>query len=289
MKLNVTHSASPCAASVRRTNSARCCRGVSVGSGTGAARGNDTGGTASSPRSRSTSSIRSHSGSISAQPSRGFRRHRRIEVRCLVQHHRRGDVVAPGRHRDRHLVRIALPHREAEALQRLHCLIRAEYPTRRTRPCARTAAWRRVARPVARRPRSTSPGSPPHSSRIIARRRFHRIRHQRRIDAALEALARVGDHLVPPPGQRHTHRIEQRAFDEHGGGGLVAAGRLAADHAGHRLHAGGIGNGAILRRRPCSPCRSAHGTFRLHRAAASAHRRPACPRRTRAAAGRDRR
>ncbi len=69
MKLNVTHSASPRAARVRRASAVRAWAGVSVAAGTGAARGSETGGMASRPRRRSTSSIRSHSGSISAQPS----------------------------------------------------------------------------------------------------------------------------------------------------------------------------------------------------------------------------
>ena len=69
MKLNVTHSANPAAASTRRATARRVCRGVSVAGGTIPLTGSDTGGTASSPRSRSTSSIRSHSGSISARPA----------------------------------------------------------------------------------------------------------------------------------------------------------------------------------------------------------------------------
>ena len=55
---------------------ARAWRGVACGSGTGEARGNETGGTASRPRRRSTSSTRSHSGSISAQPSAALARPR---------------------------------------------------------------------------------------------------------------------------------------------------------------------------------------------------------------------
>ena len=69
MKLNVTHSASPAAASTRRATARRVCRGVNVAGGTIPLTGRDTGGTASSPRSRNTSSIRSHSGSISARPA----------------------------------------------------------------------------------------------------------------------------------------------------------------------------------------------------------------------------
>ena len=53
---------------------------------------------------------------------------------------------------------------------------------------------------------------------------------------------------MPPAGERDADRIEQRAFDEDRRGGFVAAGGLAADHAGHRLHAGRIGDRAILRR-----------------------------------------
>ena len=105
--------------------------------------------------------------------------------------------------------------REAEALQRCHRLIR-----RNIRPAERGDArepQRGVALPGRRR---AGLGD---RARLAAAQfedhrggGFDRIRHQRRIDAALEALARVGDDLVPPSGQRDAHRIEQRAFDEHG-------------------------------------------------------------------------
>ena len=51
------------------------------------------------------------------------------------------------------LRRIAMLHVEAEALQRRDRFVRARYRSRRTRRCARTASWRRAARPAARRPR----------------------------------------------------------------------------------------------------------------------------------------
>ena len=94
----------------------------------------------------------------------------------------------------------------------------------------------------------TSPGSPPQSSSTIAVAASTASGISAGIDAALEALAGVGDDLVAAAGQRDADRIEQRALDEDRGGGLVAAGGLAADDAGHRLHAGGIGDRAVLRR-----------------------------------------
>ena len=69
MKLKVTHSTSPRAASVRRASAVRAWRGLSVRPGTGAARGRLTGGTASRPRRRSTSSMRSHSASTASRPA----------------------------------------------------------------------------------------------------------------------------------------------------------------------------------------------------------------------------
>ena len=167
MKLNVTHSTRPCAASVRRASATRCCRGVSVAGGTGATRGSETGGTASRPRRRSTSSTRSHSGSISAQPSAAFAASAGSSVSRLIERDGRGDVVAPGRHRDGDLVRVAALHREAEAFQRGDRLVRRNVGTAKSGDARE--AHRRVALPGRVVPASvTAPGSPPHRSRIIA-------------------------------------------------------------------------------------------------------------------------
>ena len=143
-------------------------------------------------------------------------------------------------------VGVALPHREAQPFQRRHRLIRRNVGAAEPGDAARSAC-------VASRCQAGSAPAAVTVARLAAAQfqdhrggRLDRIRHQRGIDAALEPLARVGDDLVPPAGQRDADRIEQRAFDEHGGGGFVAAGRLAADHAGDRLHAGGVADRAVL-------------------------------------------
>ena len=92
----------------------------------------------------------------------------------------------------------------------------------------------------------TSPGSPPHSSSTIAvaastasgisagsMPRSNRWRASETIWWRRPVSAtRIGSNSA------HSMNTD--------GGGFVAAGRLAAHHAGHRLHAGGIGDGAIL-------------------------------------------
>ena len=72
------------------------------------------------------------------------------------------------------------------------------------------------------------------------------MRQDRLVDAALEALAGIGAHVVAAAGARDAHGIEQRAFDEALGGVLVAAGVLAADDAAERLGPRGIGDDAVL-------------------------------------------
>ena len=72
------------------------------------------------------------------------------------------------------------------------------------------------------------------------------VRHQSGVEASFEALPRVGNDLMPPPGQRDAHRVEQGTFDEHGAGGFIATGRLAADDTGDRLHARLVADRAIF-------------------------------------------
>ena len=68
-----------------------------------------------------------------------------------------------------------------------------------------------------------------------------------RIEAALEAVARVADDVEPPAGGGGAHRVEQRRLDKHLGRRLGAAGRLAADHAAEALHAAVVGDRGHLR------------------------------------------
>ena len=68
--------------------------------------------------------------------------------------------------------------------------------------------------------------------------------HEVRIDAALEAIARVGVDAELAAGLRDVERLPQRRLDQHVGGVLVAAGGLAAHDAGERLDAVVVGDHA---------------------------------------------
>ena len=68
-----------------------------------------------------------------------------------------------------------------------------------------------------------------------------------RVDAALEAVARVAGDIEPPPGRGGAERIEQRRLDKDFARRLGAAGRLAADHAAEALHPGTVGDRGDLR------------------------------------------
>ena len=73
-----------------------------------------------------------------------------------------------------------------------------------------------------------------------------RFRQEIGVDAAFEPGAGIAVDLVAAPGECHAHRIEQRAFDEHAGGGFADRGGFAAHDAGQRNHAGGVGDDDIL-------------------------------------------
>ena len=63
-----------------------------------------------------------------------------------------------------------------------------------------------------------------------------------RIDAALEAVAGVRDDAEAPAGAGDGARVPERRFDQHIGGGLVAARGLPAHDAGDRLDAVVVGD-----------------------------------------------
>ena len=92
-------------------------------------------GTASRPRRRSTSSIRSFSASTAAQPSAALAALAGSSVGDWSRHDRRGDVVAPGRHRDGDLVGVALPHGEAQPFQRRDRLVGGDVGAAEARRC----------------------------------------------------------------------------------------------------------------------------------------------------------
>ena len=74
------------------------------------------------------------------------------------------------------------------------------------------------------------------------RRQFGAGQGEGRIDAALEAIARIGDDGEFAAGLGDVLRAPQRGFDQHVSGGLVAAGRLAAHHAGEQFDLPVIGD-----------------------------------------------
>ena len=76
------------------------------------------------------------------------------------------------------------------------------------------------------------------------RREFEAGQHEVRIDAALEAIARVGVDAELAAGLRDVERVPQRRLDQHVGGALVAARGLAAHDAGERLDAVVVGDHA---------------------------------------------
>ena len=76
------------------------------------------------------------------------------------------------------------------------------------------------------------------------RRQLQAGDHEIRIDAALEAVARVGIDAELAPGLRDVELVPQRRLDQHVGGGLRAAGGLAAHDAGQRLDGLFIGDDA---------------------------------------------
>ena len=121
------------------------------------------------------------------------------------------------------------------------------------------------------------------------RRELEARHHEVRIDAALEAIARVGVDAELAAGLGDVERLPQRRLDQHVGGALVAARCLAAHDAGERLDAVLVGDHAhgVVERVGLAVERQ-----QLSRRPARGARRD-CPspwrRRTRAAAGRGRR
>ena len=100
------------------------------------------------------------------------------------------------------------------------------------------------------------------------RRDFQTGADKGRVDAALEAIARVADDVEPAAGRGGADRIEQRRLDIDLGRRLGAAGRLAADHAAEALHAVVVGDrgdlrvelvfAAVERQQPLARPREAH-------------------------------
>ena len=76
------------------------------------------------------------------------------------------------------------------------------------------------------------------------RRQLEARQHEGRIDAALEAIARVGIDGELAPGLRDVELVPQRRLDQHVGGRRRAAGGLAAHDAGERFDALLVGDDA---------------------------------------------
>ena len=173
------------------------------------------------------------------------RRARGIKPGRLIERDRLRHVIAPGRHRHRHLHSVAGLHREAQAFERGHRLIGRHRGTAeaaeafeaqagRALPCGRLAGLGHLARLATTK-------LDHHGGRQI-----ERDRRQRLIDAAFEALARIGADVVAAARAGDAHRVEDRAFDEALGRRLVAAGWLAADDAAQRFRPGSVGDDAVL-------------------------------------------
>ena len=152
------------------------------------------------------------------------------------------DVRAPGRHRDLH-------HRPLPA-------------TKKPRwPRMRFISISGTSRPARRLTSSTGKSIGAIVGRLAANhhdlrrraaaqvehhlgRQFETRHHEIRIDAALEAIARIGIDAELAAGLRDVDRIPERGFDQHVGGVLVAAREFAAHDAGERFHALLVGDHA---------------------------------------------
>ncbi len=78
----------------------------------------------------------------------------------------------------------------------------------------------------------------------MLRRELEARQQEGRIDAALEAIARVRIDAELAAGLRDVERLPQRRLDQHVGGRLRAAGGLAAHDAGERFRPGLVGDHA---------------------------------------------
>ena len=216
MNDQVTASTMPRAASARLALRVRIWIGVSTGLRGASPRSNGVDGTRSTPTMRTTSST------MSALPSTSR---------------------PPGRHRDLHASRPARRRRSRAGRARV-----APRPGRRRG--RRAAATRRAEN------RSTRSGASALPATVISRRlaaaevehhagrELEARQHEGRIDAALEAIARIGIDAELAAGLRDVERLPQRRLDQHVGGRLRAAGRLAAHDAGERLDAVLVGDHA---------------------------------------------
>jgi hypothetical protein len=72
--------------------------------------------------------------------------------------------------------------------------------------------------------------------------------HEFRVDAAFEPVAGIGDDAEFAAGARRCHRIPERGLDQHVGGAVLAARKLAAHDAGDRFHAVVVGDHAHVGR-----------------------------------------
>ena len=105
-------------------------------------------------------------------------------------------------------------------------------------------------------------------------REFEPRHHEGRIDAALEAIARIRIDAELAAGLGNIDLVPQRRFDQDISGLFVAAGALAAHNAGHRLHAmivrdhadAGIERvgAAVERQQTLAVARAPHGEIARH-------------------------
>ena len=156
------------------------------------------------------------------------------------------DIRPPGRHPDRQRRRGA---RDGEAERRQHVTdlvvgrIDAGEPLHFGRPGRRSTSRGSGTVPAT----TTSLGTPPQRSSDQPRRKLEAGQHEGRIDAALEAVARIGIDAELAAGLGDGERLPQRRFDQHVDGLIRAAGSLAAHDAGERLDAVVVGDDAHRR------------------------------------------
>ena len=206
----------PRAASARLALRVRTWIGVRIGLRGASPRSNGVDGMRSTPTMRTTSST------MSALP-------------C--------DVRPPGRHRDLHAARLVRRRRSRDGRARG---LTSGRPT--SRPASRFSS--RSGKSMMRSGVSALPATVTVRRRAAAEVEHHlggelqARQHEGRIDAALEAIARVGIDAELAAGLRDVERLPQRRFDQHVGGRCRAARGLAAHDAGERFDAVVVGDHA---------------------------------------------
>jgi len=168
------------------------------------------------------------------------------QIGGLIQRLRLSDVVTPARHGDGDALRIFGDDAETQPLERGHRFRRRDVH-------AAEAAQPREAQPRLPPPFRPCPRLGDLARHPAANLHDHgggggeRLGQDLSVNAAFEPRPRIGDDAGALAGAGNPHAVEQRAFDEHIGGGEIAARGFAASDAGQGLRPRPIGDDAILR------------------------------------------